>query len=306
MVHVISIDLGGSYLKAALVDESARIIRRLTLPTSQEGRSGIIQQLAAAVSELKYGYDVGAVGVGTPGFVDSRAGKVLRATNLPGWTGTNVKAELSRLIDLPIVVENDANLAALGEAWVGAGKELDNFVMLTLGTGVGGAIYSRDTGVWRGATYRGGELGHSILYPGGEPCACGQRGCVEQYLSGQALERRYSDLTGSKANCEAIFQAALAGKELAESLVQQFSHDFAVLLASLKNMLDPEAFVIGGGLVHLREAWWFHVKEAFYRECMQSEGTRVLPAATGNNAGLLGAAALAWDLVRGQLHESYC
>ncbi len=296
MERVISIDLGGTNLKAALVDPEARILRRLTLPTSKDGRAAIIQQLADAIMELGRDIKIKAIGIGTPGFVNSAAGKVLLATNLPGWSGTNIKDELQDSLNVPIIVENDANVAAVGEAWVGAGQNLDSFFMITLGTGVGGAIYDHRKGLWSGASYRAGEVGHAILYPGGKLCACGQRGCVEQYLSGRSLEANYLALAHEQLGCREIFAAATSGQEPARVVVHKFCFDLASLLTSLTNVFDPAGFIVGGGLVHLRQHWWPGVQQALHEQCVHGGGITLLPATTGNDAGLLGAAYLALKL----------
>ncbi|NLW16367.1 MAG: ROK family protein [Firmicutes bacterium] len=248
--------------------------------------------------ELAQGEQVAAVGIGTPGFVDSRAGRVLLATNLPGWTGTDVVGELKQHLPFPIVVENDANVAAIGEAWMGAGKKLENFFMITLGTGVGGALYDHHKGLWYGVSYRGGEVGHAILYPGGQQCACGQRGCVEQYLAGHALEANYFRLANRHLNSGQIFAAA-PRDEAARQVVNRCCRDLAVLLTSLANLFDPAGFVIGGGLVHLRKYWWPQVLEALQEECVHGGQVSLFPASTGNDAGLLGAAFLALRLDEG-------
>jgi glucokinase len=304
MKRVISIDLGGTNLKAALVDQEANILRRLTVPTNKMGRTALIEQLAGVMKKLGQDVEIEAVGIGTPGFVNREAGRVLLATNLSEWTGTDVEDELHRIISLPIVVENDANVAALGEAWVGAGRNLDSFFMITLGTGVGGAIFARSTGIWNGASYRGGEVGHAILYPGGKPCACGQQGCVEQYLSGRSIEATFEQLAGKRLRCPEIFAAAAVGHEQATPIVNRFCSDLAVLLTSLNNIFDPAGFIIGGGLVHLRQFWWAKVQQAFQTQCMHGEAVALLPATTGNSAGLLGAAYLALGLKREHLDES--
>lgn len=294
MKRVISIDLGGTNLKAALVDREARIIRRLTLPTTQAGRSALCEQLAAVITDLGQGEQIHAVGIGTPGFVNSKDGKVLLATNLPGWSGTNVKTELQNLVPWPVKLANDANVAALGEAWVGAGQQLANFFLITLGTGVGGSLFTREQGLWTGASHRGGEVGHAILYPGGKPCLCGQYGCVEQYLSGRSLEHNYMQATKSRLSAFEIFIRGAAGTKPARAIVDKFCFDLATLLTSLTNVLDPVGFIIGGGLVHARRYWWQAVQHEFARQCVHGNTTLLLPAANGNSAGLLGAAYLAW------------
>lgn len=296
MERVISIDLGGTNLKAALVDQEARILRRLTLPTSKIGRAAIIQQLTKAILELGQDTEIKAIGIGTPGFVNSTTGQVLLATNLQGWSGTNIKAELQDSLSVPIIVENDANVAAVGEAWVGAGQSLDSFFMITLGTGVGGAIYDRQKGLWNGATFRGGEVGHAILYPGGKPCACGQQGCVDQYLSGRALEASYLAVSNQALSCPEIFTAAASNEEPAREVVDKFCFDLAVLLTNLNNIFDPAGFIVGGGLIHLRQHWWQGVQQALRQQCVHGGEIAFLPATTGNEAGLYGAAYLALNL----------
>lgn len=292
MERVISIDLGGTNLKAALIDAEGNILCRQTVPTRKDGRAAIIEQMVEVAQDLSQGKPVKAVGVGTPGFVDSKAGRVLLATNLPGWSGTNLVAALQEQLALPVVVENDANAAAVGEAWKGAGQSLDSFIMITLGTGVGGALYSRQTGLWRGSGFRGGEVGHAILYPGGKVCACGQQGCVEQYLSGHALEANYFRCTNRHRSSTEILAAA-AEDRAAGDIVRQFSFDLAVLMTSLQNVFDPAGFIVGGGLVHWRQNWWPLVEQALKEQCVHGGQVCLLPATTGNDAGLLGAAYLA-------------
>lgn len=299
MRTVISIDLGGTSLKAALVDQEANVLRRITVPTSQAGRSALIEQLAQVSRELGECAQVQAVGIGTPGFVDSANGQVLFATNVRGWSGTHVTALLQDLLDLPIIVANDANVAAIGEAWVGAGEDLTSFFMITLGTGVGGAIYDRQKGVWPGASFRGGEVGHSILYPNGKACACGQHGCVENYLSGRALEADYLAMAQQRLSSPEIFAAATEGQEIAKKIVNRFSDDLAVLLTSLKNTFDPSGFIIGGGLVHQRQHWWRQVLLALQEQCVHGGKITLLPATTGNDAGIFGAAYLALNHIIG-------
>lgn len=292
MKHVIGIDLGGSKVAGAVVDTQGRVLRSVTEPTALCGREELIAQLVGIVEILSTDINVVAIGVGSPGFVDSRQGQVLLATNILGWTGVYLKRELEeRLKGSPVVVENDANVAALGEAWLGAGRNIASFLMLTLGTGVGGAIYSKHSELWRGANYRAGEFGHAILYPDGLPCGCGRRGCVEQYLSGRSLARSYSEQSGSPSTAERVFALATQGDGVAMNVVQNFVRDLAVLLTSLQNMLDPTAFVLSGGLVSSRAAWWKSLEQQL--ENRGGESVRILPAHLGNDAGVLGAAWLA-------------
>lgn len=300
MERVVSVDLGATSLKAALIDRTGNILCRKTIATSKAGRAAIIEQMVTVIQDLARGESVKAVGIGTPGFVDSKMGSVLLATNIPGWSGTHLAHTLQEHLGLPVVVENDANAAALGEAWKGAGQSLESFIMITLGTGVGGALYSRRTGLWSGSGFRGGEIGHAILYPGGAACACGQKGCVEQYLSGHVLEANYLRRT-NKCLSSAEVLAAAANDDVARGIAERFAFDLAVLITSLQNIFDPAGFVIGGGLVHWRATWWSWLARNVREQCVHGGRVCLLPAATGNDAGLYGAAYLAFSNLMGAL-----
>lgn len=300
MQTVITVDLGGTKLNAAVLDEAGQVLTLLTQPTDNNGREAILNQLRAVIEELRVNQDVVAVGLGTPGFIDSAEGKVLLATNLPGWSGTAVGAILQQATSFPVAVENDANAAAIGEAWLGSGRNRRSFVMLTLGTGVGGAIFSQEHGIWQGSSFRSGEFGHSVLYPGGRPCACGQRGCVDQYLSGRAIQLVYREQTGKDFSGKQVLDLARAGELTALQVVRQFSRDLSVLLTSLQNILDPEVFILGGGLLAAKDVWGEPLISNL--ACLAVHGCEIkwIPAQTGSLAGLFGAGKLAWDYWRRQ------
>lgn len=297
MPNVVAIDLGGTKLSASLLNEAGSVLQTHTEPTEQAGRSALLAQLAAAIQRLGRGQEVLAVGLGSPGFIDTERGVVIMATNLNGWTQTDVKDSLEQMTGLPVAVMNDANAAALGEAWLGAGKNRQSFVMLTLGTGVGGAIFHRQSGVWLGSNHQGGEFGHSILYPGGRPCPCGQFGCVDQYLSGKAIQSAYQVLSGQDCACEQIFQSAADGQPLAVQIVQDFARDLATHLISLQNIIDPEIFILGGGLATAHSVWGDLLDKQLRQLTGPGSVVRWQLTETGALAGLLGAGRLAWELV---------
>lgn len=297
MSTVIAIDLGGTKLSAALLDEAGKLLRTSSEPTEQGGRSALLAQLASVVQQLAQGSDAMAVGVGSPGFVDAARGVVLMATNLVGWSQTDVRGNLQQMTGLPVVLANDANAAAVGEAWLGAGRGKQDFVMLTLGTGVGGAVYDRNRGVWLGHNHRGGEFGHSILYPGGRPCPCGQFGCVDQYLSGRAIQSAYQVLTGNDCTCEQIFANAGRGEALAERIVHNFARDLATHLLSLQSIIDPELFILSGGLSTAHSAWAESLSQSLRQLAGPTTAVHWQLAETGANAGLFGAGKLAWEML---------
>lgn len=297
MSTVIAIDLGGTKLSAALLDATGQVIHSCTEPTQNDGRAAILAQLTAVIGRLRQGQDVRAVGLGTPGFVDTPRGIVLLATNLTGWSQTEARTQLQETTGIATVVANDANAAAVGEAWLGAGRGKQSFVMLTLGTGVGGAIFDRRHGLWLGNNHRGGEFGHSIIHPGGRPCACGQLGCVDQYLSGRAIQRAYHELTDCATTCEQIFERAKAGEPAAQSVIGDFARDLAVHLISLQSIIDPEVFILGGGLLAAQSVWGELLDARLQQLTVPGMGVCWRPAETGALAGLLGAGRMAWDLV---------
>lgn len=302
MVYL-GIDIGGTGIKAALVDERGNILHHGETPTcASEGAACIldrVRRLAHSLAE-KGGGQVGGCGVGSAGRIDHRRGHVLFASgNLPGWTGTHLGPELARTLGMPVVVDNDVNAAAVGEAWIGAAKGTADFLMLTLGTGVGGAIMFGGK-LWRGARWGAGEVGHMALYPGGEPCNCGGIGCAERYVSAKALTRRANEGLGSGRPFRGIRDVIAATekgpgdrREAARRGVERWTGDLALFLMNLQQAFDPQVIVLGGGVVRLGY-WWDRLLEASSRECRpRSVSTRLKRAHLGPQAGVVGAARLA-------------
>lgn len=302
MQTVLGIDLGGTKLTGAVIDSKGKVLTELTIPSNaQLGRAAVLEQLNRLISQLAAMVPFYAIGMGTPGFVNADKGIVVFASeNMPGWTGIDLQAELSTMTSLPVAVGNDANLAAIGEAWLGAGRGLPSFMMITLGTGVGGAFYQVERGVLQGSNWRAGEVGHSLLYPGGRACSCGQYGCADQYVSGQALEAEYLRLSGYNLPAAQIMQRKSAGDALAAELVWAYCRDLASLLVSLQNVLDPAAFVLGGGVVSSYEHWGHLLNENLAAAGPLARQITVLTAICGNLAGCYGAARIALNsLVQG-------
>lgn len=285
----IGADIGGTAVKGAVVDEQGHVrsSRRYATFTG-EGGAGLLRQLALVVAELlAEAPDVCGIGVGTAGRVDPEAGKILYATgNLPGWSGVELASELQSRFRLPVTALNDANAAAVGEGWIGAAAGLNNYVMLTLGTGVGGAAVMNSrlvTGVNGGA----GEFGHMILHPGGHLCNCGNHGCLEQYVSGTALGR-IAEACGSGRDAHALISAAARGDRRAEQALGRFTDDLSIALANLQSAFDPEAFILGGGVSDEFELWGPELVRKLETACGRKPDLRA--AKLGNAAGMVGAA----------------
>ncbi|WZL73953.1 ROK family protein [Clostridiaceae bacterium 35-E11] len=299
MHNVISIDLGGTKIEAGVINAQGKILKSITTQTDAEkGKEAVIDKLIHLIEYLKVGLEVKAIGIGSPGFVDVEKGMVLFAeTNLPGWTKVTLQQIIENASGIPTIVDNDANVAALCEGWIGVAKEYDDFLMITLGTGVGGAFYSRKRSVWRGHHWQGGEFGHMILYPEGRLCGCGQKGCAEKYISGRAIEQIYQEKTGEKLNTENIFQKYHRGDLASSEIIDDFVKNLAIFMISLKNIFDPQAFVIGGGLIYAKDVWWSSLDQYFHKKCNNSENTMIVPAKYLNKAGVIGAAKLAFDRI---------
>lgn len=302
MVYL-GIDIGGTGIKAALVDGQGRILQHSETPTrASEGASAVLGRVEHLASSLvtRSGAAVVGCGVGSAGRIDHRRGTVVFASgNLPGWTGQPLGAELSRRLGLPVVIDNDVNVAAIAEGWVGSARGTGNYLMLTIGTGVGGAIVIGGK-LWRGARSGAGEVGHMALFPGGLECNCGGRGCAEQYVSAKALTRRaneHLDKGHPFRGIREVLSAAEKGnpwrRDPARKGVEHFTADLALFLMNLQQAFDPQIIVIGGGIVRLGY-WWDRLLEAVARECRpRSLTVRLKRAHCGPLAGVVGAARLA-------------
>lgn len=294
-MKMIGIDLGGTKINVAVFTEEGEILRRNSMPSDGcLGREAVMERLVALITE-NLEDDIRSVGIGTPGTVDEDGCILAIGGNICGWKHFALSHALKKEFPtLDFFVANDANLAGLGERWKGAAKSYDNFVMLTLGTGVGGCVYNEKTGILTGTHSRGGELGHVIVEPGGRECQCGQRGCVENYVSGTALTLFYEELTGKRKTGHEIL-SILTSDPYAEKTLDLWTSYLARYVVSIVNIFDPEAILIGGGLVHARELWWHHLEDKIKEESPNLQGVTLKPATLGNDAGLYGAAKFALD-----------
>lgn len=295
MKKVIGIDIGGTKINASLVDEEGNIIDKKEVPTeADKGRDAVLNNIKDVIYALDY-KEAEAIGIGTPGFIDSENGIVTFAGNIKGWTGLNLKEAVESFVDLPVFVENDANIALVAEKWIGAAKDYDNIVMITLGTGLGGAVYS-DGQMLRGSNFQGAELGHLILYPGGRHCTCGQNGCAEAYCAGSALGREYEEITGKKLSGKEVF-ALVDTDDTAKEVLAHYESNLGHYLTSLRNIFDPQVIVVGGGVIASKDIFWDGMIEKFKEYCNKPETVDIIPAKFLNNAGVIGAAKVAFERI---------
>jgi glucokinase len=301
----VGIDVGGTKaLGVAIVDGAVAAVRKIPTPPNAPD---LLAALAAIRDELEEeaAEKVTAVGVGVPGLVD-RQGVLRFAPNLKGAAGLDVRAGLEALVGVPVAVDNDATCAAWGEHQLGAAQGLDDVVLVTLGTGIGGGIIC-DGRIERGAHGFAGEMGHMVVDPHGPPCPCGRRGCWERFASGSGLGSlaRQAALAGradgvvmaaggdpEAVRGEHVSMALAEGDEEAAAIVAEFAWWLALGLANLAYIFDPEAIVVGGGLVAMGEGLFGPTREALAGQ-LPLTTVSILPATLGEQAGAIGAAFLA-------------
>jgi glucokinase len=312
MSLTIGIDVGGTKVLGGVVDESGKVLTTARKDTPRQGGSALTQTIADVAKELLAQHSVSSVGVSAAGFVSSDRKTMLATPNIADWNGVDLDGQLTKLIGLPVVIENDANAAAWGEAKFGAGKNQDHMMMLTVGTGIGGGI------VVNGALYRGAygiaaEFGHIRVVPDGHICGCGARGCFEQYASGNALLRHAreainaspevarnllsrGDGTVAGLTGQAITEAARDGDPVALAAFNTTGQWLGAGIASLSVLLDPACVVIGGGVIDAGEILLKPTRESLERN-MPFAGKhpypKIIAAQLGNEAGLVGVADLA-------------
>ena len=312
MAYTIGIDVGGTKVLGGVVDEGGKILATARKDTPQEGGKALTQAIADTAIELMSQYEVSSVGVSAAGFVSADRTTILATPNIAGWNGVNLVHELFELIGLPIVIENDANAAAWGEAKFGAGRNQQHMMMLTVGTCIGGGIVI-DRKLHRGAFGIAAEIGHMRVVPEGHLCGCGARGCFEQYASGNALLRHAREAINASPDLArnllsrgdgtiagltgvAITEAAREGDTVALAAFNTTGQWLGAGIASLSVLLNPSCVVIGGGVIDAGEILLKPTREYLERS-MPFAGKHPYPeliaAELGNDAGLVGVADLA-------------
>jgi glucokinase len=308
---VIGVDLGGTNLRIAGVTREGEVLQLRREETRAEaGPEDLLERLAAGllgVEEVltRSGWEVLGASLGVPGVISRRRGVVESSPNLPGWKKIHLLRRLRRRVSLPLLLENDANAAVYGEYWAGSGKGKSTIVLLTLGTGVGGGIII-DGRLLRGADGMAGEIGHLTVEREGEPCPCGNRGCLERYASARGISGRYLGLLGGGApempaegSGEAawVHSLALQGDLMALRTFREAGVYLGIAMAAIVNIINPEAIIIGGGVLPAWDLFIPSAREEMMARAFQAPAERVelLPAALGDHAGFIGAAGLLWE-----------
>jgi glucokinase len=262
----IGVDLGGTNLRIAAVDTGGQILEKITTGTEvARGCHRVIDEMCAAISNLakKHSADgkLLGIGVGVPGIIDLNTGMVRESPNLPGWQDYPVREEIERRLGTTVILENDANGAALGEKWLGAAAGVDDMCMVTLGTGVGGGLVLHGR-IWHGMLGMAGELGHINVEAEGAPCGCGSRGCLEQYASALGVKRMAAEAVSAgksvvlaqamnddqQFNAKTVYELAMRGDTGAQQVFRRFGTALGIALAGLINVFNLPMYVIGGGV----------------------------------------------------------
>lgn len=270
----IGVDLGGTNLRIAAVDENGKIIEKITTGTEvSRGRDTVIFDMCTAVQELttKFRNSAGhlaGIGIGVPGIIEMNSGMLRQSPNLPGWEDYPLREEIERRLGTKVVLENDANAAALGEKWLGAASNVDDMCMVTLGTGVGGGLVLQGR-IWHGMSGMAGEIGHIQVDPDGPPCGCGSQGCLEQFASATAVKRMAIEAVANGSapelgramheepefSSKVVYQMAVQGDEPAKKIFLTVGKALGIALADLVNIFNLPMFVIGGGVSSAWEAF---------------------------------------------------
>lgn len=308
----IGVDVGGTNLRVAAIDSNGQIFEKIGLATEvKAGRAVVLDEMVSSVDSLRRKHEatsrVVGIGFGVPGLIYMDEGKIRESPNLPGWDNYPLRDELEQKLGTRVFLENDANAAALGEKWVGLGRDVDSLAMLTLGTGVGGGIVINGH-VWHGMLGMAGELGHITVKPDGPRCGCGNSGCLEVMASATAVVRMANEAIeqgrsealadakqhGVRITSKLVYEKAVGGDDAAREIFETVGRSLGIALAGLVNTFNFPLYVITGGVM---AAWDLFapamIAEVERRSFVYRVGhTRIEPSKLGDEAGLYGAAYL--------------
>jgi len=307
--YSIGVDLGGTNLRAAAVDQNGELLAQVSASTSPEkGREYVINEIVESIQELRSKQLSGrfaGVGIGVPGFILMKEGIILNSNNLAFLENIPLRDDIERRLGAPVILENDANAAALGESWIGAGVDVEDLVLLTLGTGIGGGIIYKGR-VMHGFLGMAGELGHLTVVPNGNPCGCGNVGCLEKHASATAITCTAELMKVTphpNPTAEDIYNLAVAGDWKAQQIFKSMGEALGIALAMLINTFNFPLFLLSGGPL---PAWDYFAPAMFEQVQRRSftyrnSKTRIEKAKLGSKAGLFGAAYLPFQAQKDRL-----
>ncbi|MBQ7957262.1 MAG: ROK family protein [Clostridia bacterium] len=287
-MKIITFDIGGTFIKYALCDESFNLSQSTKIPTdAKQGGRKLIDKVIEIVKEHK---DIDRVAISTAGQVDSTTGTIVYATDtIPGYTGTKIKEMVESATSIPTYVENDVNSAALGEAYFGKAKGYNDFICLTYGTGIGGAIWLNGD-LYKGSLCSAGELGHIITHSGGKKCTCGGNGCYECYASARALVESVNENSDEILDGVKIFEEKNFNNPVIRTKVDEWIDEIVTGLMSIVYTFNPSLIVLGGGIMN-ENYIVDSINERINKKLMQSfRNVKIVNSNLGNTAGMLGVA----------------
>jgi glucokinase len=291
-MKTLGLDLGGTKIAAAVV-EDGKIIARKQIKTPQTGLEDVVSALESVSHDLLEKHsDVTALGIGVPGPLDFKKGRIRFTPNIAGLDDAPIVELLEKRLKLKVVLENDANAAGFAEHKYGAAKKYDSSLYITISTGIGGGLFIADT-VIRGANGITGEIGHITVMPHGPLCGCGQLGCWEALASGRAIAKEATFSYGETLNTQAVFEKAKAGERKALMVIDNAAYFMGIGIANLQKIFDPDVFVIGGGMSQVGDFYLNKIKAYTERFNAGFPPSKIRVAELGTDAGVIGAAAVA-------------
>ncbi len=297
-MYAIAIDSGGTKIVGAVVDDKGIILDKKRYDILKRDGDFLSATFQDIISLYRKEYPIDAVGIGGNGRIDPNRGIILNCGVHTNWQGRHLREELEACVGIPVSVNNDCYCAIKGELWKGAARDLSVVVGIIIGTGLGGAMASHGK-FWNGSDFGAGEIGHMILHQNGLPCYCGQKGCVERYVSGTALWTNYNREAGIDrlSSGYQFFEILKSGDTIARKVMNAFIDDLSLIMVNISNLCNPEAFLIGGGISDTRDGWG-DALECSYRDKAGDSvrDTAIVYASTGNDAALYGAAKFAFEL----------
>ncbi len=312
--HIIGLDVGGTKISLIIATDAGRILVKTVIPTEVERGpehtiKKIIAEIKGLLKEVKIKLqEVKGIGIGVPGSLDPIKGTILGSPNMPGWSGISLKDILNSEFGLPVILDNDANTAALGEKLFGAGRDIDSLFYFTVSTGIGGGFIINGK-IHHGASFNAAEVGHMVILPDGPKCNCGKRGCLEALASGTAVARSAREKVKNNPSslimklvdndvelitARIVAEAAKEGDELAKQIYQEAGTFLGIGVANVLNLINPQMVVIGGGLSYSGSILFEPMRERARQEAFGRtyQVCQIVPSKLGNTAGCLGAVGL--------------
>ncbi|SDK22319.1 ROK family protein [Sediminibacillus albus] len=299
MVFAIGVDIGGTKVAIALVDQQGEISEQTKIPTDTSiDPKQMIEKIIESIEKLISAADISiteilGIGIGSPGPLNSKAGIITHPPNLPNWRDIPIVEQMKAHFPIPIVLENDANAAAMAEKWLGAAQANQDFAYMTISTGIGAGLFA-DGKLLGGSRGNAGDIGHTVIDPAYGQCPCGQYGCLEYIASGTAIANRGSAIAGKQLTTQEVFALYQQGNKDITAYIEDVFRILGVACVSLINTFDPEKIVLGGGVSKVGEPLFAKVKEYVSSYALNPAGrqTEIVPAQLDQNAGVVGAAGL--------------